>query len=441
MSADQPQVRTLRNTESRYGSITKIFHWLTALLILTAFPVGYIANEIAHYIQSPEFDGSQTILHWAAWLFSLHKTIGVFVFFTAVLRIFWAVTQRKPGLLHPERTLEAWAAETAHWLLYTLMLLVPLCGWIHHAATTGFAPIWWGFGQDLPFVPKSTTVASFFGTLHWYAMALLGATILAHIGGALKHHFVDYDSTLARMLPGRRALPVPPKQKHSALPFFTATAILIATLGGASYIHLKGSGHSHSNDHAHQEATQNEVDVAEVPQTSHPTPSKPEAGDAAGNWHVDEGTLAISVVQMGSNVSGNFSDWTATINFDETVETGKAGDVTVTIAISSLNLGGVTQQAMGADYFNAETFPTAIFDADIVVLNGDYAAQGILTIRDQSMPLTLPFDLNITENTAQISGSAIINRMDYHVGLGTKDTGTLGFEVPITINLTARRLP
>ncbi len=428
MSADQHSVRILQNTSARYGGITKFFHWLTALLILTAFPVGYIASEMAHHIQDPSFDGSQNYLHWAAWLFSLHKTIGVSVFFTAVLRILWALTQRKPGLLHPERTFEVWAAETAHWLLYSLMVLVPLCGWIHHAATTGFAPIWWGFGQDLPFVPKSQVVAALFGTLHWYAMLLLGATILAHVAGALKHHFIDYDSTLMRMLPGHKALATPAKQGHNALPFITAIVILTATMGGSSYIHLNGT---HPANHAHTHTHGGEQDEKTIVETQ---------ANGNGNWRVETGTLGISVVQMGSNVSGSFSDWTAVINFDETVETGPAGDVTVTIAIPSLDLGGVTQQAMGADYFDSTTFPTATFTADIIALDSDYEAQGALTIRDQSLPLTLPFTLKTNGDTVEMSGATQIDRMDYHVGLGTKDSATLGFEVPITIDLTAKRV-
>ena len=93
----------LRNTFSAYGSAAKTFHWLTALLIFTAFPIGYVANGLAHQIASPEFDGSQAMIDQATRLFSLHKTLGVAVFFTALLRILWALTQTKPGLLHPDR--------------------------------------------------------------------------------------------------------------------------------------------------------------------------------------------------------------------------------------------------------------------------------------------------------------------------------------------------
>ena len=75
------------NSPSRYGSVAKGFHWFMALLILTAIPLGLIANDLAQQIRSPEFDGSLETISRVYLLFSLHKTIGIAVFFTAVLRI------------------------------------------------------------------------------------------------------------------------------------------------------------------------------------------------------------------------------------------------------------------------------------------------------------------------------------------------------------------
>lgn len=412
-----------QNTPHSYGSVTKTFHWLTALLILTAFPVGYIAQTTAEFIQSSEFDGSQAVLDRATLLFSLHKTIGVAAFFIGLLRILWSLNQEKPGLLHPNRKLEAWAAETAHWVLYGAMVIVPLSGWIHHAATVGYAPIWWPFGQNLPFVPKSDTIAHLFGSIHWYAMVLLGLTILAHIGGALKHHVIDHDSTLLRMLPGQRALPQPPAQVHSALPFVTAAVVWIGVLGGASALQLTAGSHSH-------EAAAHGTDGTQTAEGS--------------GWSVTSGTLGITVVQMGADVSGSFGEWTAKINFDEPASAGPAGDVEVEIAIPSLSLGTVTGQAMGADYFDADTFPTALFQAELVKLETGaatgYEARGTLTIRDQTQPIILPFDLALEGDTAKMTGSTDVNRMDYHVGLGTADESSLAFSVAISVALEATKV-
>ena len=58
-----------------------------------------------------------------------------------------------------------------------IMLAVPLSGWVHHAAVEGFAPILWPFGQNLPFVAKSETVATIATTLHWLFSKLLIASV------------------------------------------------------------------------------------------------------------------------------------------------------------------------------------------------------------------------------------------------------------------------
>lgn len=196
MSAPAAGAACRTNTAQSYGSVTKTFHWLTALLILTAFPLGLIANGYP-------FDTADQ-LATKALLFSAHKTVGITAFWVAFARILWALPQKKPQPLHPERRLEHFAAETTHWMLYGAMMMVPLSGWLHHAATTGFAPIWWPFGQSLPGVPKSAALADVFAAWHWLFTKLLGLAVLLHIAGALKHHVMDRDDTLRRMLPGLR---------------------------------------------------------------------------------------------------------------------------------------------------------------------------------------------------------------------------------------------
>jgi cytochrome b561 len=94
------------NTTRSYGSVTKTFHWLTVLLILAAIPLGIIANGLA-------YDTSEA-LAFKAFLFSMHKTVGITAFFVALARIFWALSQPKPAGLHPERRAESFLAELVH---------------------------------------------------------------------------------------------------------------------------------------------------------------------------------------------------------------------------------------------------------------------------------------------------------------------------------------
>ncbi|AZV78573.1 cytochrome [Parasedimentitalea marina] len=408
------------NSHSRYGSVAKGFHWVMALLILTAIPLGLIANDLAHQISGPGFDGSQATITRVFLLFSLHKTIGIAVFFTALLRIMWAISQPKPGLLHPDRKLESWAAETVHWLLYGSLVLVPLFGWIEHAATSGFAPIWWSFGQDLPLVPKSESVAHFFASLHVIFVWVLIVSLLLHIAGALKHHVIDRDATLRRMLPGKSELPQPAEHIASSIPMLSALAVWAATLGTGVLL-----GFFAASD---QTTTQ----LA-------PAQSAPLQQVASG-WAVQTGTLGISITQMGSQVSGSFTEWTAAINFDDAAPVGPVGDVEVTITIASFDLGTVTAQAMGPDYFDSATFPTAIFTAQLEKLDVDYQAVGTLTIRDKVVPLTLPFTLDLQGDHAVMSGSVTLDRLDFDIGKSLPDETSLGFGVEVKIDLAADRV-
>jgi cytochrome b561/polyisoprenoid-binding protein YceI len=401
----------LANSATAYGAVTRSFHWLIALLILANLPLGWFAAEMAEEIAAT--GGTEAQVARAALLFSIHKTTGVAVFFVAVLRILWALTQTKPGLLNGDRPIEAWAAETAHWLLYGSLVMVPLSGWVHHAATTGFAPIWWPFGQGLPFVPKSGTVSEIAGTLHFLFVLVLAGALAAHVAGALKHHLIDGDATLRRMLPG--GLPARPtaRQPGHAGPLLAALVVWAGVLGGAAALGWF---------------------------------AKPDTGTGTAlaavqsDWQVQEGSLEITVRQMGSEVTGRFADWTADIAYAETADAGgRHGAVEVVVAIPSLTLGSVTKQAMGGDFFNAENYPVATFAADLVAAEKGHIARGTLTIKGTSVPVDMPFTLAIEGDTARASGGMTVDRRDFGIGEGTQDPGQLGFEVGISFDLVARR--
>lgn len=417
-----------QNTASSYGSVTKSFHWLTALLLISAFLLGLIANDLAHEIQSPSFDGSAETLSRAVLLFSIHKTIGIAAFFTGLARIVWALSQPKPGLLHPENKPEALAAEVVHWVLYGAMVATPLTGWIHHAASTGFAPIWWPFGQELPFVAKSDATAALFGALHWISTKTLMVTFGLHVAGALKHVVIDRDATLRRMLPNSGDLPTPPAQKHSLVPAAIAAVIWAAVLTGGVML-AQSTPHDHDG-HSHAEAS---------PAAQAGAQSENQASNGTANWTVQDGKLALTIQQMGSSVSGSFANWQTDITFDNPDTPGPAGQVAVEIDITSLTLGTVTDQAMGADYFDSATYPKARFEAQLEKLETGYQAVGELTIRDETQPLTLPFTLQINGDTAQMQGQTVVNRLDFDIGAGTQDEGTLGFEVVLDISLIAQQ--
>lgn len=388
---------SLSNTQNRYGTITKIFHWLTALLITAIIPLGLAANN-APFETSEELSNK-------AWLFSLHKTLGVAVFFVALLRIIWALGQTKPGPLHADRKAETFLAETVHWLLYGSLVLAPLSGWIHHAATTGFAPIWWPFGQNLPFVPKDESIAETFASFHWIWTKVMAGSILLHIAGALKHVVIDKDATLSRMWFGTRTLP--DVIKHQTV---ITAPILAATIFAATATLMASTIETHQ-----------ETETAAL-------------ADVPSDWTVVDGMIQISITQFGNQVTGVFSEWTSSIEFDR--KSG-VGSVETQIAIASLTLGSVTSQAMGADFLDSETYETSTFNADITPSENGYLAIGTLSLKDVQMPIELPFTLSFENDRAFMSGSTTVNRLDFNVGQSMPDESNLAFAVDILIELSA----
>ena len=392
------------NTARSYGSVTKTFHWLTALLIFTAIPLGIISNQL------PFETGEQVARK--AFLFSLHKTVGVTAFFVALARITWALGQKKPAGLHPERRAESVLAELVHWLLYGSLVIVPLSGWIHHASTTGFAPIWWPFGQNLFFVPKSEALASLTSGLHIVFERVLMLSIFLHVAGALKHHFIDKDDTLRRMLPGVTEAGTPhPSSKLAplggALVIWSA-AIAIGSTLGLYQSHTTGI---------------ERVALSEI----------------ESDWTVQSGTLGLTITQFGAQVSGSFEDWTADITYAEQDGPGSHGSVRAVISIGSLTLGSVTGQALGPDFFDASTHPTAEFNAELMYQADGYTAEGTLNIRGNEVPVVMPFDLLLEGDTAEMTGRLQLDRRFFHIGDNMADESSLAFSVIVSIELAASR--
>lgn len=404
----------LTNTPATYGAVTKTFHWLIALAILSMFPLGKIATDRAHTLEMADPFPGEAFVTQTLTLFSIHKTLGVLIFLTALARILWTFTRPRPGLLHPDRRAEAFAAHLVHGLLYGGMVIVPLSGWLHHAATTGYAPLWLPFGNDLPGVPKDPALADLFSEIHHLGVLVLGLAVLLHVAGALKHHVIDRDGTLRRMLPFGRAAETPPGAAHNSLAPALAALLIWAGAIGAGAALAPPSG---------------------------PAPAPVTAEATGGNWQVETGTLGLSITQMNAPVSGSFAEWSADITFDDTAPVGPAGEVTVRVAIASLALGTVTDQAKGPDFLAAATHPEAVYTATLHRLESGYEARGTLDLRGITAPLTLPFTLAIDGDTAQMTGTATLDRRAHEVGGSVGDAATLGFDVALDVALTARRAP
>ena len=391
----------LTNTPLSYGTVARTLHWLMALMILTAIPLGLVANALPH-------DTAEALARKVQ-VFSLHKTLGVAILTLALLRILWTLSQPRPAPVHPERRLETAAASLVHAALYLALVIVPVAGWVEHAAVEGFAPILWPFGQSLPFVPKSETLAAIAATLHRSFAWIMAGAIVLHVAGALKHALIDRDAVLGRMTRGTPA-GKPQSSRHTA-PALAAVALYAFAAGGA---------------------------IALMPPAA-PQPAREALAPVASDWRVEDGTLGLTIRQMGRAVEGRFADWTAAIRFDATPVEGVNGEVTVTIATDSLSLGSVTDQARSAEFLDTRTHPTAVFKAVIRPDAEGFVAQGTLALHGAEVPVSLPFRLTLDGDTARMEGRTRLDRRDFAVGTAYPDEASIGFGVEVGVTLTARR--
>ncbi len=183
------------DTEKKLSGLTIALHWLVGLSILTLCGVGiYMVRQEA----------------WP--LYPIHKSVGILVFVLIVLRLVWRLKNGLPKPVREFGRFEHLAAKAVHWLLLLGTLAMPLTGMLFSGASGhGFGV----FGVELfpghhapdkpgQALPLNAGLSDLAQALHGYFGYLLLALVALHVAGALKHHFIDRDSTLSRML-GRRA--------------------------------------------------------------------------------------------------------------------------------------------------------------------------------------------------------------------------------------------
>jgi cytochrome b561 len=172
---------------ARYTTVAISLHWLIALAIFATMALGVYMHEL-------ELSPGKLRLY------SYHKWIGVTIFGLVLLRLAWRLTHRPPP---PPANVPAWqhrAAGAAHAALYLLTLAIPLSGWLMSSAS-GFQVVYLGVLPIPDLLGKDKALADQLKDLHYFLNLLMFAVLVLHVAAALKHHIVDRDEVLARMLP------------------------------------------------------------------------------------------------------------------------------------------------------------------------------------------------------------------------------------------------
>jgi cytochrome b561 len=178
---------TFRNTTRSWGSLTKTLHWIIVILIIVQFFIAIRAHGLPR--------GPALIEAWG-W----HKSIGMTVFLLAVIRLVWRWLNPVPDLTAEIKPWENTLAKISHVLLYMLIFAVPLTGLLMSQAKN-FPVSWFHLFQWPDFVAPDPAVSETFESAHKILVKVLVGVALLHAAGALKHHFIDKNNVLKRMLP------------------------------------------------------------------------------------------------------------------------------------------------------------------------------------------------------------------------------------------------
>lgn len=175
-----------KNSETEYGLISIMFHWLTAVIILALFILGLWMVDLTYYDEA---------YHQAPFI---HKSVGMILLGLMMLRVIWRLSNPKPQLLSDE-PLDKLLAPIAHFCLYLLVFAICISGYLIVTAADTAVSIfnWVNIPTLIVGIDGQEDVAGYW---HWYLSIMLVILMAVHTLAAFKHHLINKNETLLRML-------------------------------------------------------------------------------------------------------------------------------------------------------------------------------------------------------------------------------------------------
>ena len=185
------------SVQDRYGTVAITLHWLIALGIIANICLGLYFSDL------PRSDPDKFFLT------QTHKSIGLTILVLSILRVIWRLMNPVPPLPETMSPVTRFAAHTSHFLLYFLILAIPLSGWLLVSSSPlGLPTMYFGWfaWPQLPYFSELPRAAKRiwsheFGTVHVYLAWSAIVLVTIHVLAALYHQFIRRDVVLGRMLP------------------------------------------------------------------------------------------------------------------------------------------------------------------------------------------------------------------------------------------------
>lgn len=181
---------TIKNTENRYGSVSKFFHWTIGLLFLLQFILVY-------YVLWGLPEKSPTA---GALINQVHKPVGILILLLGIIFVIWRLMNIKPKFPRLMTSWEIVIAKLTHFFLYLAIFVMPITGLLMTEAA-GRPPNFFGLYQIPQFMEKNEALGKFFFEFHEITSYVVIGLVVLHTLGALKHHLINRDNVLKRMLP------------------------------------------------------------------------------------------------------------------------------------------------------------------------------------------------------------------------------------------------
>lgn len=396
---------TFKNSQVEFGFVAKGFHWIIAFIILGLIPVGFFMGGMEN---SPlKFE-----------VYAMHKSFGLLVFFLGLGRIVWRFISLPPPVLPTHQRWEHVLASMAHVWLYICMIALPLTGWLMSSAGEFPVPF---FGIQMPpLIGKNEALGELFYDLH-EAFAYSILVILAlHMAGALKHHVLDRDETLKRMTYQKAGIGL-----AAALIFIAGLSYVMS-----GYAMLRGDG--------------DEQEIESSSETPVSSMEGQEGLDTDG-WIIDqaESSLTFSATMYGAAFEGTFKDFEGTIQFDP--ENLDAGSGIIRVVMANVMTGDKDRDSNigGSAFFDSAAHPESILKIDRFTasnMGAGYDAHGTLTIKGVTVPVILPFTIEINDQIAVAKGEITLNRLDFEIGTGEwSEDKTIGHSVTVSFSVKAKQ--
>ena len=370
-------VGMIRNTSDSWGHVAKFFHWTTAALVLAQIALGWLA---VCWRFSP----------FKADLYVWHKSLGILILAVVLLRLSWRLANTTPALPANMPAWESRCARASYVVFYIVLIAMPFSGWVLNSAANVPFRIFWTL--PLPaLVEPSKATAGMAALAHFTFFVLLVLLVSVHIAAALRHHFVNHDEVLARMLPRfRRAT-----TRGTAL----LVTLLLAGIAGPL---------------------------------------------GAAEWTMDRAasTLEFIATFERAPAPGVFRQFDTRVHLEPDKPHEARIDVTISVASADMMSAGLNLAIHGHEWFDSARFPHAEFHASEVkrIQPGAYVARGTLSLKGVQRLIEVPFSWSEAAGSALLQGEMIVKRALFGIGTGEWMTSSVvASDVTVRFNVRLRR--